>query len=166
MKFREYDQFVKAQVMEGFEKGFGFEDFKKGEEVWFFHPKTPASEPVLFKGKIVTLTKEKNAKGEDRIRKIEIEADELVAVRVISGHQQIKNHLFKKVVSEEQPVKEEVVPEIVVGDEIETMIVERAMSDKNPKVKELIAEGWYFKGKEWSGERNMYLATMERAVQS
>lgn len=50
--------------------------------------------------------------------------------------------------------------------EPETMIVERAMSPKNPTVKKYIEEGWEWVGKEWNAEKNMYLATLVKGVKT
>jgi hypothetical protein len=164
MNFREYDKFVKAQEVKGYENGFSFDDFKKGEEVWFFYQTCPAKEPVLVKGKVHKLIKMNNAKGEDKIRQIEVVTDVSIVIHSMSGVQQIKNHLFKPEVIA-QPEKSEEAQEVVVDGNVETLVVERAMSEKNPIVKKHLSEGWAFKCREWSGEKNMYLATLERAVQ-
>lgn len=61
--------------------------------------------------------------------------------------------------SEAEPIAIDV-PKVEEVKEPEMMIVERAMSVKNPTVKKYLAEGWEWGGKEWNAEKNMYLATL------
>ncbi|MEH7114545.1 hypothetical protein V7124_19595 [Neobacillus niacini] len=169
MKFKDYDKFVKSQVVEGYSNGFKFDDFKKGETVYVFYSDRPSMEPKLVEAKIIQVIKAKNADGKDTIRQIIVDLGALTMQ--ISGHQQIKHHLFKKEQMELTLDLQEVIeeapeaPEVVEHSEnVETIIIEKAMTVKNKNVKKFLDEGWLFKGSEWSRERNMYLATLERIV--
>ena len=159
--YQEYNKFVKMSTPkleeQGFQNGFKFDDFQKGETVYFLHGTAPAKEPKLTETKVKKIIKDKNAEGKDVIRQIEVELPG-GGIHSFHSHYQFANHIFKKVVQEVQE------PEVAeTNGEKEIMIVERAMSVKNPKVKELIAEGWSWVGKEWNAAKNMYLATLERA---
>ncbi|PFP29364.1 hypothetical protein COJ96_10695 [Bacillus sp. AFS073361] len=166
--YQDYNKFVKMNVEKvetlGFKNGFKFDDFKKGETVYYFDSPAPAREPELKEGKVKKIVKAKNAEGKDCIRQIEVENGPN-GIRSFHSHYQFANHIFKKV-AEEAPAKttldvlvEEASAALFDG---ETLIVERAMSVKNPKVKELLAEGWVWVGKEWNAAKNMYLATLVR----
>jgi len=159
--YQEYNKYVKMNVekveAQGFKNGFKFDDYKKGETVYYFESTAPAIEPELKEGKVKKIVKAKNAEGKDCIRQIEVENGSN-SIRSFHSHYQFANHIFKKVVEE---VAEES-PVVEAAEQGETLIVERAMSVKNPRVKELLDEGWVWVGKEWNAAKNMYLATLER----
>lgn len=172
--YQEYNKFVKMNVekleAQGFQNGFKFDDFMKGEIVYFLYGTAPAKEPELTKTKVVKIIKDKNAEGKDCIRQIECELPG-GGIHSFHNHYQFANHIFKKVEVEQEP--EKTTTEVLVEEAAETttgvqngetMTVERAMSVKNPKVKALLAEGWNWVGKEWVGEKNMYIATLVKGA--
>jgi hypothetical protein len=157
MSYRDYYKFVEEQDMTGYTRGYSIDDFKKGETVYVFHWVMPNEDPVLVKGTVSSLLKDKNLKGEDKVRRIQVNIGDNVE-RGIHGVQQIKKHLFKK------DVEAEAVPEMPeVNEDSERIMVERAMSAKNKKVKEYIEQGWVYEGAKWHGDKNMYIATLVRA---
>lgn len=157
MSYRDYYKFVEEQDMTGYTRGYSIDDFKKGETVYVFHWDLPNEDPVLVKGTVSSLLKDKNLKGEDKVRRITVNIGGNVE-RGIHGVQQIKKHLFKK------DVEAEAVPEVPeVNEDSERITVERAMSAKNKKVKEYIEQGWVYEGAKWHGDKNMYIATLVRA---
>lgn len=164
--YQEYNKYVKMNVekieAQGFKNGFKFDEFKKGETVYFFHGTAPEKEPKLIESKVKNIIKARNAEGKDCIRQIEVELID-GGIHSFHSHYSFANHIFKKVAQEPKAASAETTTEVRMEGK-ETMIVERAMSVKNPKVKELLAEGWTWGGKQWYGEKNMYIVTLVRGA--
>lgn len=170
--YQEYNKFVKMSIpaleAQGFKNGFKFNDFTKGETVYFLYGTAPAKEPELTKTKVKKIIKDKNAEGKDVIRQIEVEMPG-GGIHSFHSHYQFANHIFKKVIEEIQEPEVAQEPEVnqepeaaeTNGDK-ETMIVEGAMTIKNKNAKKFLADGWSWVGSVWNAEKKMYLATLVR----
>jgi hypothetical protein len=177
-KYVDYKNWVREQKIEGFENGLTYDDYKEGDIVGIFRSDIPAEAPKFTTGKVVEKISGLNAKGKDTIRTIICNVGDNVN-HSITSPTQIKDLLFKKITAEDLEKKEKPKrgrpkkakePKIAQQDEPkkaegekETIQIQRAMTARNPLVKEYLADGWKWVGKEWNAELNMYIATLERA---